>query len=449
MKKHLIFTALLLAASSVFAQTETNYDEAKVPAYTLPDVLKLDNGKQVKTAKEWEELRRPEVLEMFASQVFGHTPTEKIPVAYETLTENPNAFGGKATSRQVKFTFKGNDATLEAILLLVIPNKQQRKTPVFVGYNYSGNHSICNEPEIFFPPQLHKIKPANARDWVRGSGANQWKIERLLERGYAVATMCYHDIYPDVEGYRDRSAAALFSDYKSRAGKPDEWQAIGAWAWGLSRIVDYLETVPEIDAGKIALIGHSRIGKATVWAGAQDTRFKIVISNNSGEGGAALSKRIFGERVRNVSSIKPFWFCQNYNQYADNEENMPFDHHELLALVAPRKLYVASAVKDLWCDPRGEYLAAYHASPVYQLYGLHGLDSATQPALHQPILNDIGYHIRAGGHDVTEYDWLMYLDFADKHFSYSLPQVAATLCPTVMEIWLFKPLAYSGEGLGV
>jgi len=416
MKKYLIITAILLTAGCVYAQNGTNYDEAKVPKYILPDVLKCDNGKQVKTAKEWEELRRPEVLEIFTSQVFGRTPAEKIPVVYETLTENTNAFGGKATSRQVKFTFTGNNTTLEAILLLIIPNKRQGKAPVFVGYNFKGNHSVCNEPEIFFPPQFHKFKPATDPDWVRGCQASRWSIELLLNRGYAIATMCYHDIYPDVEGFRDRSAAALFSDYKSASGRSDEWQAIGAWAWGSSRIVDYLETVAEIDADRIALMGHSRQGKAALWAGVQDARFKIVISNDSGEGGAALSKRIFGETIRNVSSIKPFWFCPAYSQYADNELNMPFDHHELLALIAPRKLYVASAAEDLWADPKGEYLSAYHASPVYKLYGLHGLDSATPPAIHQPILNDVGYHIRAGVHDVTEYDWLMFLDFADRHF---------------------------------
>lgn len=445
MKLQIILISFLLT-TGVFAQREVNYDESKVPVYDLPDVLLLRNGKKVETRKQWKKQRRPEVLEMFASQMYGRTPTEKIKVRYETLTENPNDLDGKATSRQVKFVFSNGQQAIEAILLLYLPNKPAGKVPVFVGYNFNGNHSITTDPTICFPPVFPLLKEEGHPHWVRGNQTSRWCIEKIIDRGYALATMCYHDIFPDKEGLKDYSVVSLFSGYRvgsnpsglhssgpdalgsdavvaqmsgsgfSGSQAPDEWQAIGAWAWGSSRIVDYLETEKRIDKHKIALMGHSRQGKAALWAGAQDERFKIVISNNSGSGGAALSKRVFGETVAIVSSIKPAWFCPAFNQYHHKEAEMPFDQHELLALIAPRKLYVASAEEDLWADPRGEFLAALHAGPVYQLYGLSGLPSDQMPAIHQPVMEAVGYHIRAGKHDVTDYDWERFMDFADKHF---------------------------------
>ncbi|MDR0757088.1 MAG: acetylxylan esterase [Tannerella sp.] len=410
-----IFACVLFSAFS-YAQ-EVNFDELKIPSYVLPDVLQCSDGKKVTTVQQWEQVRRPELLEMFASQMYGRTPEDRIAVTYETLTENPNAMGGKATTRQVKFRFGNEQKTVEAILLLVIPNHVEGKVPVFVGYNFKGNHSTMMEPEIFFPPSFHLVKKAGDPDWIRGCQLNRWCYDKIIGRGYAVATMCYHDIFPDKSGLRDHSIASLFPDYHPNSNASDEWQAIGAWAWGSSRIVDYLETQDKFDLDKIVIMGHSRQGKAALWAGAQDKRFRIVISNNSGCGGAALSKRKYGETVAQVSSIQPPWFCPAFKKlYADNESDLPFDQHELIALMAPRPVYVASAVEDRWADPKGEFLSACHASSVYKLYGLSGLETDIQPGLNQPIMNDIGYHIRTGGHDVTDYDWERFMDFADKYF---------------------------------
>ncbi|MDL2304193.1 acetylxylan esterase [Bacteroides sp. OttesenSCG-928-D19] len=415
MKLQIVLMSLLITAG-VFAQRDVNYDESKVPAYVLPDVLLLQNGKKVETKEQWETERRPEVLELFTSQMYGRTPVEKIKVRYETLTENPNDLGGKATSRQVKFIFSNGQKEIEAILLMYIPNKPKGKVPVFVGYNFKGNHSITLDTTVYYPPVFHLVREADHPDWVRGNQANRWCIEKIIDRGFALATMCYHDIFPDKEGLKDHSIVSLFSGYNPASKAPDEWQAIGAWAWGSSRIADYLETEKRIDATKIAIMGHSRQGKAALWAGAQDTRFQIVISNDSGSGGAALSKRVFGETVAIVSSIKPAWFCPAFNQYRGREADLPFDQHELLALIAPRKLYVASAEDDQWADPRGEFLSAYYAGSVYKLYGLSVLPSDQMPIIHQPIMEDVGYHIRSGKHDVTDYDWERFMDFADKHF---------------------------------
>lgn len=411
-----VATLALSSATGLAQRKDINYDEAKVPKYTLPELLVTQNGRKIATTTQWENLRRPEILNLFAEQMYGRTPTENIDVRYEVIAENLHALDGKATSRQVKFIFSNGKKTLEAILLLLLPNRATGKVPVFVGYNYKGNHSTMLDTTIVYSKNFALVNEPDHPDWERGCQSSRWSYDDIIGRGYGVATMCYHDIFPDKPGLKDHSVVSLFTGYGQQPEAADEWQAIGAWAWGSSRIVDYLATEPKVDMERIAIMGHSRQGKAALWAGAQDDRFKVVISNNSGEGGAALSRRKFGETIAVVSSIKPAWFCPALDQYHDREEDLPFDQHQLIALMAPRAVYVASAEEDRWADPRGEYLAAYHANPVYALYGLEGLPSETVPPTHQPVMNDIGYHIRAGKHDVTRYDWLAFLDFADKHF---------------------------------
>lgn len=418
MNKHIfISAALLLFACTLHAQEPINYDESNVPNYVLPDVLTTPTGAQIKSVEQWEETGRPALLEEFSREMYGRTPTEKIDVRYETVSENPSALDGKATFTQVKFIFSNGQKEREALLLLVTPNEVD-KAPVFVGYNFKGNHSTTLDSSILYTANFALVKEPGHPDWERGCQASRWSYEALIDRGYAVATMCYHDIFPDKAGLKDHSIVSLFSDYPKAVEPLDEWQAIGAWAWGSSRIVDYLTTVPQIDSDKIALMGHSRQGKAALWAGAQDDRFKVVIANNSGEGGAALSRRKFGESIERVSAIQPAWFCPAFDAYRQREGERPIDQHQLLALIAPRAVYVASAEEDLWADPKGEYLAAYHAGPVFELYGLQGLPSENMPALHQPILESVGYHIRAGIHDVTDYDWHSFINFADKVFDY-------------------------------
>jgi len=422
MKLHIIIiTSISLVILSctqnqVFAQNDINYEESKVPNFILPELFICNNGEKVVTVEQWEQQRRPEILELFLSQVYGRTPKSKIAVTYEMLSENQDDLGGKAISKQVKFTFTNGTKSIVAFLLIYLPKQAKGKVPVIISYNYKGNHSTISDTTILYSPSLSLVKEPGNPDWIRGCQSYRWPFNKIIERGYGVATMCYHDIFPDEIGLKDHSVVSLFPNYNPDSNKIDEWQAIGAWAWGLSRIMDYIETQAWVDLDKIVLMGHSRQGKAALWAGAQDARFRIVISNNSGSGGAALSKRVFGENIAYLTAITPKWFCPAFDQYANNEVSLTFDQHELIALMAPRPVYIASAKEDLWADPKGEFLSAYYSGSVYELYGLSGLGTSIMPAIHQPIMNDVGYHIRAGKHDVTDYDWKCFMDFADQHF---------------------------------
>lgn len=427
----LLFLAIALNVPNLSAQKRDyvvkqglvlSYVESDVPAYTLPDMLTCEDGTKVTSIEQWETKRCPEILSLFAHEEFGVTPKESIDVSYETLSENPKALGGKATCRQVRLWFSNEYKRIPAVLLIYIPNGAKGKVPVIFGYNFNGNQSTTTDTTVFYSPSYRFAtgKPAypDIKDklWPRGSQASRWSFDEIISRGYAVVTLCYHDIFPDDPSLKGESVASLFTGYKTLSEEtPDYWQAIGAWAWGASRVADYLQTQPWADADRLAIMGHSRLGKTALWAGAQDTRFKVVISNASGCGGDALSRRRFGETLASITRAFPHWFCQNYAKYGENEEAMPFDQHELLALIAPRAVYVASAKEDLWADPLGEFLSAYNATPVYELYGLKGLGTDVQPPIHQPIMHDVGYHIRAGDHDVTPYDWTCYLDFCDLH----------------------------------
>ncbi len=414
----------LIACSIAGAQPPgTNYDESKVPNYTLPDPLTLRNGEKVRDAKTWYDRRRPEILELYRSEIYGRSPTKVPKLNYEVLSVDNQALGGKAIRKQVTIYFAGKKDAPKMDLLIYLPAASKKPVPVFLGLGFSGNESVNTDPGIALAeewvrdPTTKQMVKRRASEKSRGSAASRWQVEKILEHGYGLATAYYGDVEPDFNGGMQYGIRPLFFKPGQTEPAPDEWGAIGAWAWGLSRAMDYLEKDRAIDSHRVAVIGHSRLGKTALWAGAQDTRFSIVISNDSGEGGAAISRRIFGEQVRNLNTSFPHWFCGNFKKYNDRESELPVDSHMLLALIAPRPLYVASAEEDQWADPRGEFLGVVNASPVYELLGKQGLGTDQMPPAHQPIMRTVAYHIRAGKHDITAYDWEQYLKFADMHWA--------------------------------
>lgn len=394
------------------------YDESKIIPYELPDPLVCQDGTKVETAQTWIEKRRPEILKLFQEEVYGESPENTIPMRIKMVEEGEDALGGKAIRKQVAILLGEANRTLSINLLLYLPKLSNQPLPAFLTLNFQGNHTVHSDPAILLPNtwvrNRNGIKDNRAREKDRGLAASRWAISDMIKRGYAFATVYYGDIDPDFDDGFQNGAHALFSQSDSEVRRPSDWGSIAGWAWGLSRCLDYLEKDPLIDSNRIAVMGHSRLGKTSLWAGATDERFAMVISNNSGCGGAALSRRRFGETVKRINISFPHWFCENYKKYNDKEENCPVDQHMLIALAAPRPVYIASAEQDLWADPKGEFLSALHAEPVYQLFG-KSFGARKQPMLNHPVHGQIGYHVRNGKHDVTAYDWNQYLNFADQH----------------------------------
>ncbi len=396
---------------------EVIYDEAKVPPYTLPDPLVCQDGTRVTTPELWWQKRRPEILELFRTHMYGRAPLGRpANLTWTVFDLDRSALGGKATRKQVRIHFTGDPNGPGMDLLIYLPNDAPRPVPVFLLLNFFGNHAVHPDPAIRIKPVFLKGEWVTPPEQSRGFEARSFPIDKILARGYGIATAYYGDIAPDFPGSFQHGVFAAFDKLFGERRPPDAWGAISAWAWGLSRAMDYLESDPDVDAKKVAVLGHSRLGKTALWAGAQDERFAIVISNNSGCGGAALSRRRFGETVAIINTAFPHWFCENFKRYNNREDDLPIDQHMLIALIAPRPVYVASADEDLWADPRGEFLAAKAADPVYKLLGTDGLPAQEMPPLNQPVMGTIGYHIRSGAHALTEYDWERYMDFADLHF---------------------------------
>lgn len=423
-KYRIIIIIIFSISLSYQVRGQSNFDENKIQKYDLPELLISINGDKISDSMSWIKTRRPELLTLFAENMYGKIPGELKISSWKVLEESKNALEGKAIRKQILLTFRKNGKQLDVNLLIFLP-KNVKNAPLFVGYNFYGNHTVLNDPAIILPQSWSrnnedlKITDHLATEKSRGGSASRWAINKIIDSGYGLATMYYGDVDPDKFG----DVGIDFTDgihpllYKNGQTKPlsNEWGAISAWAWGLCRAMDYFEKDDDINQNKVAVMGHSRLGKTSLWAGALDQRFAIVISNNSGCGGAALSRRKYGERLGGMNGYFQHWLCANCSKYDDNEELLPVDQHMLIALIAPRPVYIASAEEDQWADPKGEYLSGFYATPVYELFGKQGLKTDKMPAVNQPVMTSIGYHIRSGVHDVTEYDWEQYIKFADKH----------------------------------
>lgn len=391
-------------------------DESLVPAYTVPDPLKTDDGSPVGNAQEWNARRRPELLRWFEENMYGPLPPPPAKVDVEILSERSDALGGAAVRRELLIHILApGKKTWHLNMLLYLPAGATGKVPAFLGLNFKGNAACSLEPDLRLPPELSVQTDSAGRFEGRGCQAHRWDFENVVRRGYASATIWYNEIFPDTAAGFRHSIYSLFSEPEYLAVDRTGAGAISAWAWGLSRGLEALRLMPEIDGERIAVHGHSRLGKTALWAAAADPRFAMAVSNCSGCGGAALSRRGFGENLAWLLYWRTYWFEPAWRQWIDRETELPADQHELMALIAPRPLAVASADEDLHADPKGEYLSAYHASPVWGLWGLKGLSSAEPPASGQSVGEGvIHYHLRPGKHDITPYDWQRYMDFADR-----------------------------------
>lgn len=420
MKKIVFLIVFILTTQISFGQLRVefkpNYDESKVPDFELPGPLRTFKGRKIRNKRRWERKRRPELLEFFTTNVYGKIPGELKISEVEIMEQSDHALDGKARRKQVELLFEKNGRNLHFNILIYLP-QTDKKVPLFVGYNFYGNHTIINDVNVLISEAWSRNNPSlgivhnQLTEQSRGVRVNRWAVEKIIDAGMGVATIYYGEVDPDKDDFSDGVHPFFYTDRQQRPAA-NEWGSISAWAWGLSRVMDYFETDNAVDESKVIVFGHSRLGKTSLWAGAKDERFAAVISNNSGCGGAALSKRQFGETVGRINSIFPHWFCKNFRNYSRNEETLPVDQHELLALIAPRPVYVASAEDDQWADPRGEFLSAFYATPVYELYEKKGIPSKEMPAVNEPIQNTVAYHIRNGGHDVTDFDWEQYIKWA-------------------------------------
>ncbi len=418
--KKLLAGSLLLCAGPAFAANFTpNYDESNVGEYTLPRALSEKEASNPQSAKQlWEQSRRTEVLELFREHVYGK-PLSFGAMKIRNVSPKTRLADAKGFRQTVDLELNGRTVQL----LLTMP-ESKKPVPVFIGYNFCGNHSVIRG--TFLPVSPQWANPSVCADKVdatapttennrftpesRGIRAYRWPENLILSEGFGFVTLYYGDILPD--------APQAFRDFigKSRPGEsPDEYSAIGVWAAGLSSVMDYLVTRPDIDRDNVIVFGHSRLGKTALWAGANDQRFSMVISNNSGEGGAALARRNYGETLGSITQDFPHWFNKKYASYGEDTNALPVDQHLLMALVAPRPLYVASAQNDQWADPKGEFLSVRNAEQVYKLYTSDVFSETEFPATETPLHSRLSYHYRKGAHDVFTYDWQQYLTVAKKY----------------------------------
>lgn len=409
MSKSYLVIIIGLYANFVLAQQkkendfDINYDESKVPAYQLPKLLETSTGQKVETIKQWENQRRPEIMSLFSNLVYGQIPVpiDPIKVSYTILNEDAAFLGGKGIRKNVEIKLQNAKGEVRMNILVVLPNNLDKPAPAFMMISFDASDS----------EKLQLSKNGNGRF------NNGWPIEQLLDSGYAFISVDHESLADHNEVDFNSGIFPLFYMENQSFPKSNEWGVLAACGYGASLALDYLETEAVINHEKIVVLGHSKLGKAALWAAARDQRFAMAISANSGCAGAALWRRKYGETLQKMCTRFPYWLCYNAQKFIGREEDLPVDQHMLLVLMAPRPVYVASAEKDYWADPRGEFLSAYHASPAYQLYGKKGLESIETPEKNKAYLEqEIGYHLRDGGHYIADYDWHRFIDFANYHF---------------------------------
>ena len=397
---------------------QANYDEKEIPPFELPDPLKSVEGHPIRNTAEWEA-NRPALLEQFCTVMYGHRPGAADKVQYTLLHEKKGVLDGAATMRQIELKFSMNNGrSPKAVMLLYTPSgaSAEAPVPVFTGLTFNGNHVVSDDPDILVTGTVGE--EFRSFDRTPGAQSRRFPLKEIIGRNFALAVCSYHDFFPDAAAGWSKSVLSLFVDEKEMTPRVPDTSAISVWSWGLSQMLDCLETLPEIDSNAAAVFGHSRLGKTSLWAGAEDTRFKLVCVNDSGCGGAAPSRRLYGETLyamcrQSETGFGHYWFTHTMNEACEAPEKFPIDQHQLIALIAPRAIAVHSATGDQWADPRGEYMSLYEASPVYALYGKETLDSEEPPAPDTPVGTDMSYFLREGQHDILISDWQCYMDAFD------------------------------------
>ena len=400
---------------------ELPIEPAKLPKQTgFPDPLVIFDGSKVTTKEQWETRRKPELKELFQRFMYGRYPNVKTAVTAKTLYEDAKAFGGKGTLREVELSMGIPDCP-PIFAMIAMPNERPKGgLPVFVGINFSGNHVIVSDPKIhlptnWLPDKYPGVVNHKATDAGRGKIPERWQLDMIVERGYALVTFYCGDIDPDDKEKRGamRPFITPFPDGKT----PGDFTAsIMAWAWGAHRVVDYILTQKEFDPKRIAVLGHSRLGKAALVAGAFDDRIAVVFPHQAGCGGTGPSRHENpkAESVKRITTSFPYWFCGNFNALADDTSKLPFDQHCLLALCAPRPVLYSNATGDEWANPAGQFEMMKKASPVYELLGVEGLKAEKMPEVNAMAESRLGYWIRPGKHEVNADDWKAFLQYADK-----------------------------------
>jgi len=403
------------APRSEVAGIPVNYDESRVGDYVLPDPLTLADGKPVRDAKTWSQKRRPEIVRLFEENQFGRSPGRPAGMSFDVFDKGTPALDGKAQRRQVTVYFSPDKRGPKMDLLIYLPADARKPAPLLLNLSFTANSSAIDDPGVK-PGEIWNREKQRAPA-PRDGRFGKLNIAPFLAQGFGVATVYYGDIDPDFLGGIPHGVRALYLKPRQTEPAPDEWGAIAAWAWGLGRAMDYLETDKGVDAKRVAILGVSRLGKTVLWAGARDPRFAMVIASCSGEGGAALSRRNYGETIKHLTEPTryPYQFCANYAKFGDRLNQFPVDAHMLIALLAPRPVLLQTGDTDVWSDPKGEFLAAVAAGPVFQLLGQQALGVEQMPPAGQPILHTLGYGMHAGGHGTIPSDWELFLKFMQMH----------------------------------
>ena len=404
------------APPDTIAGIPVNYTESMVGAYQLPDPLLMSSGAPVRDAQMWERQRRPELIRLFEENQYGRGPGRPAEMVFDVFDAATPALAGKATRRQVTLYFNQQRTGPTLDVLLYLPAAATGPVPVFLNVSFSPNSSVVDDPGIK-PGQLWNRESRGRVEAPAGRNFGRLDVAPFLDAGIGVATVYYADLDPDFLDGATLGIRGVYMQPGQTQPAPQEWGSIAAWSWGLSRVMDYFETDVSIDAGRVVLFGASRVGKTVLWTAARDPRFAAVIASASGEGGAALSRRNYGETIAHLVAPTryPYQFAGNYAAYGDRVSEFPVDAHLLLSLIAPRPVLLQTGTEDRWSDPRGEFLAAVAAEPVYELLGAKGLGTTEMPEAGQAILNTIGYVMHEGGHGPAPSDWPIFLEFTRMH----------------------------------